>query len=184
MEILELNREGLKKIATLDPSTMEINYTRTEAEVYSQVTQSLQNKTVIVAAKLGMPWLREKWVWVHFNKEWGGGVILIFCREKKEGEYFEGNDKYEGYSLDLIDGIAKILGFHYKFEIVPDNAYGSYDKKTKKWNGLVKHLLDRVSNENNLFYLKNTCEVSPVERFEQDTNLTETILYNLCSQIT
>lgn len=60
MEILELNQEGFKKIAILDPPTMKINYTRTEAEVYSQVTQSLQNKTVIVVARLGMPFLREK----------------------------------------------------------------------------------------------------------------------------
>lgn len=60
MEILELNQEGFKKIAILDPQTMKINYTRTQAEVYSQVTQSLQNKTVIVVAKLGMPFLREK----------------------------------------------------------------------------------------------------------------------------
>lgn len=60
MEILELNQEGFKKIALLDPLTMTINYTRTEEEVHSQVTQSLQNKTVIVVAKLGMPFLRIK----------------------------------------------------------------------------------------------------------------------------
>lgn len=29
--------------------------------------------------------------------------------------------------------------------MVPDNKYGSYNKETKKWDGLVKHLLDRVS---------------------------------------
>lgn len=46
--------------------------------------------------------------------------------------------------MDLIDSIAKILGFKYQFELVPDNNYGSYNKKTKKWDGLVKHLLDRV----------------------------------------
>lgn len=57
----------------------------------------------------------------------------------------EGNNRYEGYALDLIDGIAHILGFQYRFEIVPDNKHGSFNKKTKKWDGLVKHLLDRVS---------------------------------------
>lgn len=74
-------------------------------------------------------------------------VLIIFCwrRTPKEGEYLEGNDRYEGYSVDLINEIAKILNFTYKFEIVPDNAYGSLNKKTKKWDGLVKYLLDRVS---------------------------------------
>lgn len=45
----------------------------------------------------------------------------------------------------MIDGISKIIGFQYIIEIVPDNKYGSYNKETKTWDGLVKHLLDRVS---------------------------------------
>lgn len=58
---------------------------------------------------------------------------------------YEGNDRFEGYSIDLIDGISKIIGFKYVFELVPDGAYGSYNPETKKWNGLVKQLLDHVS---------------------------------------
>lgn len=68
----------------------------------------------------------------------------------------EGNDRYEGYSADLIDAIAKILGFKYKFELTPDNKYGSFNKVTKKWDGLVKQLLDRVCELiNNLIDLFN-----------------------------
>lgn len=59
---------------------------------------------------------------------------------------FEGNDRFEGYSIDLIDAISKVLGFKYVFELVPGNLPGSYDKATKKWNGLVKQLLDRVAD--------------------------------------
>lgn len=47
--------------------------------------------------------------------------------------------------MDLIDMIAKLLNFTFRFELVPDGKYGSYNKVTKKWDGLVKHLLDRVS---------------------------------------
>jgi ionotropic glutamate receptor len=57
----------------------------------------------------------------------------------------DGNNRFEGYSLDLIDSIAKQLNFTYRFELVPDGKYGSYNKITKKWDGLVKYLLDRVS---------------------------------------
>lgn len=46
--------------------------------------------------------------------------------------------------MDLIDGICKILECNYKFELVPDNNYGRYNPTTKEWNGLIKHLLDRV----------------------------------------
>lgn len=66
-------------------------------------------------------------------------------REVKDGESYEGNQRYEGYSKDLIEGISKILNFTYRIEIVPDGKYGSLNKETKKWDGLVKHLLDRVS---------------------------------------
>lgn len=65
-------------------------------------------------------------------------------RIPEEGVVLTGNDRYEGYSVDLIDAISKILGFSYRFELTPDNKYGSYSKTTKKWDGLVKQLLDRV----------------------------------------
>lgn len=70
-------------------------------------------------------------------------MVIVF-RPKEEGVTYEGNDRYEGYSLDLIDAISKILGFKYVFELVPDNNYGNYNPETKKWDGLVRHLLDRV----------------------------------------
>lgn len=125
LDIVELSFvEGLKKIATWDP-IHGINMTRTLTEVYSQISQSLHNKTLIVASRLGMPYLQYK--------------------EKVEGVTYEGNDRFEGYSIDLIDAISKILGFKYIFELTPDGAYGSYNKETKKWNGLVKQLLDHVS---------------------------------------
>lgn len=62
------------------------------------------------------------------------------------GHPLKGNDRFEGYSLDLIDAISKILNFTYSFELVPDNNYGNYDPDTKEWNGLVRHILDRVGN--------------------------------------
>lgn len=65
----------------------------------------------------------------------------------KEGEGLTGNNMFEGYSLDLIDGIAEILNFSYRFDIVPDQSYGSYDPKTKQWNGLIQQLLERVRNK-------------------------------------
>lgn len=88
---------------------------------------------------------------LYYHNQLTNIFVLFMDRPRIDGEYLEGNDRYEGYSMDLIDGIARILGFHYRFEIVADNKYGSLDKKTKKWDGLVKHLLDRVG-ENNLFF--------------------------------
>jgi glutamate receptor, ionotropic, invertebrate len=76
---------------------------------------------------------------------WKKIVSSTLCRQSVNGEIFEGNQRFEGYSLDLIDAISKVLHFNYRFELVPDKNYGSYNKDTKQWDGLVKHLLDRVS---------------------------------------
>lgn len=123
LEVLELSKEGYKKIAVWD-TELGVQPTRDISEVYSQISQSLHNKTIIVSSRIGMPFLG--------------------LREPEEGEVLEGNARYEGYSVDLIDAISKILGFQYRFELTPDNKYGSYNKVTKKWDGLVKQLLDRV----------------------------------------
>ncbi|CAH4033917.1 glutamate receptor ionotropic, kainate 3-like [Pieris brassicae] len=50
----------------------------------------------------------------------------------------EGNDRYEGFTIDLIDKIADILGFNYEFEVEGD--YGSFDDDTQKWSGMVLKL--------------------------------------------
>lgn len=58
--------------------------------------------------------------------------------------------RYEGFCIELIDEISKLLKFKYEFELVPDGNYGTYDKETKQWNGLIRRLLDRVSKCNSL----------------------------------
>lgn len=50
---------------------------------------------------------------------------------------------YEGYCIDLIEAIATELGFKYEYELMTGPT-GSYNPKTKSWNGLIKRLLDHV----------------------------------------
>lgn len=64
---------------------------------------------------------------------------------KKNKELFEGNDKYEGYCVDLASEIAKHIGIKYKIAIVPDGKYGARDPNTKIWNGMVGELVYGVS---------------------------------------
>lgn len=54
--------------------------------------------------------------------------------------------RYEGFCIDLIEEIAKLLNFKYEFELVPDGNYGTLNKETKQWNGLIRRLLDHVRN--------------------------------------
>lgn len=56
-----------------------------------------------------------------------------------------GNAIYQGYAVDLIDAIAKEVGFEYVFVPVADQQYGKQDKDTKQWNGIIGEIINNVS---------------------------------------
>ncbi|XP_070517537.1 glutamate receptor ionotropic, kainate 2 isoform X2 [Cardiocondyla obscurior] len=121
LDIIELNnKEGLKKIGTWN-STKGINFTRSYGDVYTQIVENLQNKTFIVTTILSAP----------------------YCMRKDSSEKLTGNAQFEGYSVDLIYEISRLLGFNYTFRLVPDGRYGSYNAQTKEWDGMIKELLEQ-----------------------------------------
>lgn len=56
-----------------------------------------------------------------------------------------GNDRFEGYGIDLIQELSLMLGFNYTFRLQEDGIYGSMSKIDGSWNGMVKELLENVS---------------------------------------
>lgn len=62
----------------------------------------------------------------------------------KTGGNFSGNARYEGFCIDLLKEIARMVGFTYRIELVPDGKYGVYDYETGEWNGIVRQLMDKV----------------------------------------
>ncbi|KAJ8276297.1 hypothetical protein COCON_G00080490 [Conger conger] len=82
-------------------------------------TFGLQNRTYIVTTILESPY-----------------VML-----KKNHDQLVGNDKYEGYCVELAAEIAKHVGYNYTLEIVSDGKYGSRDTESKMWNGMVGELV-------------------------------------------
>lgn len=65
---------------------------------------------------------------------------------KNSSERLTGNDQFEGYNIDLVHEISKILGFNYTIKLVPDGRYGSLNKETKEWDGMMKELLDQKAD--------------------------------------
>ena len=70
-----------------------------------------------------------------------------------ENQVTIGNKKYEGYCVDLMYKIGQLLKFKHTFELVEDNKYGTYNPKTKSWDGLVKRILDRVNINTTIIYV-------------------------------
>lgn len=60
---------------------------------------------------------------------------------KGNAEQLEGNVRFEGYCIDLLDEIAAMLGFKYELYPVPNNAYGQL--VNGEWNGMIRELLHR-----------------------------------------
>ncbi|CAG0923707.1 unnamed protein product [Notodromas monacha] len=68
----------------------------------------------------------------------------VMWKENKDD--LVGNDKFEGFCIDLIHEISNILQFNYTFRLVKDGKYGSRDKETGEWNGMIRELLDREAD--------------------------------------
>ncbi|XP_012276449.1 glutamate receptor ionotropic, kainate 2 [Orussus abietinus] len=62
-----------------------------------------------------------------------------------QGNY-TGNARYEGFCIDLLKEIARMVGFVYRIELVPDGKYGVYDYETGEWNGIVRQLMDKKAD--------------------------------------
>lgn len=120
LDIIELTRDGLQKAGTWN-SSEGVNYTRSYGENQKQIVEILQNKTLIVTTILSSP----------------------YCMRKEASEKLTGNAQFEGYAIDLIHEISKILGFNYTFKLAPDGRYGSYNRETKEWDGMIRELLEQ-----------------------------------------
>lgn len=55
-----------------------------------------------------------------------------------------GNDRFEGYSVDLIKEISELLEFKYTIKLVEDGVYGKRNERGE-WNGMIRELIEGVS---------------------------------------
>lgn len=53
-----------------------------------------------------------------------------------------GNDRFEGYAIDLIDELSKLLGFKYEFILQADGDYGEPIEGTDRWTGMLGEVIE------------------------------------------
>ena len=63
---------------------------------------------------------------------------------KKTDELLTGNDRFEGYCIDLMAEIASRVKFNYEIRLVADQNYGAQIEGSENWNGMVGELIERV----------------------------------------
>lgn len=85
-------------------------------------------------------------------------IFCVFYQEnpyvmyKKSDKPLYGNDRFEGYCLDLLKELSNILGFSYEVKLVSDGKYGAQNDKGE-WNGMVRELIDHVSTDQWVVFL-------------------------------
>ncbi|XP_073681239.1 glutamate receptor 1b [Garra rufa] len=117
VSVMEFGPNGPKKVGYWNQHEKYVS-TATYTNMLNE-TFGLQNRTYVVTTILESPY-----------------VML-----KKNHEQLVGNDKYEGYCVELAAEIAKHVGYSYRLELVGDGKYGARDAETMMWNGMVGELV-------------------------------------------
>ncbi|XP_063226903.1 glutamate receptor ionotropic, kainate 2-like isoform X6 [Bacillus rossius redtenbacheri] len=82
------------------------------------------------------PWVHGE----HVNRYMKMGKPYLDWKNRSAS----GNDRFEGFSLDLIDAVAKFCHFKaYEFKIVQDNQHGKLNTETGQWNGIMGEVISR-----------------------------------------
>ncbi|XP_015787527.1 glutamate receptor ionotropic, kainate 2-like [Tetranychus urticae] len=108
-------------------------------------------------------------------------IISIPYVMYKKGNW-TGNDKFEGFCIDLLEAISKSLGFKYNLYEVPDKKFGAENTTTGEWNGLVREIIDKNADLAVASMTINYARESVIDFTKPFMNLGIGILFKLPSQ--
>ncbi|CAL7945892.1 unnamed protein product [Xylocopa violacea] len=122
VQIMDIRSGGSVQTGYWDPDGLHSIDTEQEREDY--LYKSIEQRKFKISTKVGPPYV------MPVTDSATRGILIEQTR-------------YEGFCIDLIEEISKLLNFKYEFELVPDGKYGTYNQETKQWNGLIQRLLKR-----------------------------------------
>ncbi|KAM8869922.1 glutamate receptor ionotropic, kainate 5 isoform 2-T2 [Spinachia spinachia] len=120
LRILEKHRGGHKEIGVwYSNNTLAMNSTSLDINV----SETLANKTLVVTTILENPYVMRR----HNYQD------------------FQGNERYEGFCVDMLKELADILKFSFKIKLVDDGQYGA-PEPNGSWTGMVGELINRKAD--------------------------------------
>lgn len=123
LDIVRLTESGLIKIGEWNSTAGQSIDWLPEISKKSDIKLNIQNKTFIVLISLTPP----------------------YGMQKESMTTLSGNERYEGFGVDIIQEISQILEFNYTLQVVPD--YGALNERTGKWSGMLGKIIADVSIE-------------------------------------
>ncbi|GAB6022611.1 hypothetical protein CHUAL_006707 [Chamberlinius hualienensis] len=123
LDVVEVSPHGVTKVGTWssrfkDKHHIGLNMTRRVLRLGGEI---IEKKIIKVAAILNEPY--------------------VMIRESKDS--LNGNELYEGFAVDLLIEISKMVGFDYIIYETADQSYGSRNSETNEWNGVIKEIIDK-----------------------------------------
>ncbi|XP_067125928.1 glutamate receptor ionotropic, kainate 2-like isoform X2 [Centruroides vittatus] len=122
LDVVQIKKEGLRSIGNWTGS--EILLIDDYTEVFAEVAEVLANKTLRVTTIIEKPYVIER-----------------------DDETLTGNEKFEGYCIDLLNEIKKELKFNY---IVIPVKHGRHGKEKRpgsgQWDGMIGELINRKAD--------------------------------------
>ncbi|KAE8743138.1 hypothetical protein FOCC_FOCC011231 [Frankliniella occidentalis] len=127
LDIVELSpdMESTVTIGNVDLNTFNLSRIERAKDDLRRELESVRNKTFVVQIALSEP----------YNMLQDSAAKLT------------GNDRYEGFCIDLIKELALQLGFNYTFVQQPDNAYGSCNAVTERCTGMLGKVQDGATED-------------------------------------
>ncbi|XP_034150585.1 glutamate receptor ionotropic, kainate 5 isoform X2 [Esox lucius] len=120
LRILEKHRGGHKEIGIwYSNNTLAMNSTSLDINM----SETLANKTLIVTTILENPYVMRK----------------------SNYQEYQGNDRYEGFCVDMLRELADMLKFSFRIKLVDDGLYGA-PEPNGSWTGMVGELINRKAD--------------------------------------
>ncbi|KAJ8723589.1 hypothetical protein PYW08_003501 [Mythimna loreyi] len=120
LELVELARGGRLERVGRWAARAGLSWTRREVPVQEPPPDSMTNRTFTVLIAENKPYVMMQ----------------------ESTDRLTGNDRYEGFCIELIDRLAKLLQFNYTLVEQEDGDYGSRDNATGRWSGMLGRLME------------------------------------------
>uniref|UniRef100_A0A8C6TVC4 Glutamate receptor n=1 Tax=Neogobius melanostomus TaxID=47308 RepID=A0A8C6TVC4_9GOBI len=120
LKILEKHRGGHREIGTwFSNDTLVMNSTSLDLNA----SETLANKTLTVTTILESPYVMRR----------------------SRYQELSGNDRYEGFCVDMLRELSDILRFSFRIRLVDDGQYGA-PEPNGSWTGMVGELINRKAD--------------------------------------
>ncbi|XP_023380499.1 glutamate receptor ionotropic, kainate 5 [Pteropus vampyrus] len=117
LRILEKSRQGHREIGVwYSNRTLAMNSTTLDINL----SQTLANKTLVVTTILENPYVMRR----------------------PNFQALSGNERFEGFCVDMLRELAQLLRFRYRLRLVEDGLYGA-PEPNGSWTGMVGELINR-----------------------------------------